>query len=363
MSKYLTVLAAVALTVTVASRAGSQINEEQMEAPAMSAGGWINSPPIVSSGLRGKVVLVDFWNYTCVGCLRMLPYLRLLNRLYGPLGMVTIGVHTPEFAFAENPDSVAAEVKRLGIDFPVAIDSDRRIWQAFHNEGVPCEYLIDKNGRLEYSHCGEDDNSEFERLIQQLLKQVNPKLDFSAARFSPRPDVRDSSRKCLDPTPETYLGYLRVDALATPEGYHQLVAAAYEPLAQLPVDQFDLSGQWLAMPEDINPAATAAGYYDYLRLNYRAKSVYLVAGTDDGRVSAVAVTQDGKSLSPDSRGADLKVEANGQTYLPMAAKRMYHLVENRSFGQHLLSLRLEQARGWFYAFAFGGSCEAPLEGR
>jgi thiol-disulfide isomerase/thioredoxin len=363
MNRALTTLAAIGLIVGLAAPARAQINEEQMQAPAISADAWINSPPLALDGLRGKVVLVDFWDYTCIGCLRVLPYLRLWNRLYGPMGLVTIGVQTPEFAFAEDPNQVSEAVKRLGIIFPVAVDSGRRIWTAFPNEGLPCEYLIDKDGRVEYSHCGETDNSQFERLIQQMLKQANPKLDFSAARFNPRPDNQAADAKCLDPTPETYLGYLRVENLANPDGYQQLVAASYQPLTKLPLDQFDLSGQWLAMPENVNPAATSAGNYDSLRLNYRAKSVYLVAGTDDGRVIPVAITQDGRSVAPGSRGADMKAEANGQTYLPIGAKRMYYLVENRGFGEHLLDLRLDRPGGWFYAFAFGGNCEASPDGR
>jgi thiol-disulfide isomerase/thioredoxin len=362
MNKAVMTLAVILLAVSAAA-ARAQLNEEHIAAPAISAEVWINSPPLALDSLRDKVILVDFWDYTCVGCIRMLPYLRLWNRLYGPLGLVAIGVQTPEFAFAKNPDLVAQAVKRMGISFPVAVDSDRRIWKAFQNDAMPCEYLIDKDGKLEYSLCGEEDYAEFERLIQQLLRQANPKLDFSAARFNPRPDPPKTGAGCVNPTPETYLGYLRADALANTEGYQPLVAASYQPLARLPFDQFDLSGQWTAMAENVSPAATTTGSYDSLRFNYRAKSVYLVAGADQDQAASVVVTQDGKSLVAGSRGADVLIQPDGQTYLPIAAKRIYYVVNSRSFGEHILEFRANGTGVGFYAFAFGGSCEPAFDPR
>jgi thiol-disulfide isomerase/thioredoxin len=132
MNRATTALASIGLAAAIAALAGAQVNEEHVQAPQISAEVWINSPPLALGGLRGKVVLVDFWQYTCISCIRTFPYLRLWNRLYGPLGLVVIGVHTPEFTFAKDPQRVAQAVKRLGLKFPVAVDSDRRIWKAFH---------------------------------------------------------------------------------------------------------------------------------------------------------------------------------------------------------------------------------------
>ena len=363
MNKATRTLAPIALAVAaMAALALAQVNEEYIQAPEISAQQWINSPPLALGKLRGKVLLIDFWQYTCIGCIRTFPYLKLWNRLYGPLGLVVIGVHTPEFNFDQDPQLVAEAVKRFSIEFPVAVDSDRRIWRAFHNEGLPYGYLIDKDRRVEYSRCGEGDNAAFERLIQQLLKQARPALDFSAARFIPRAD-QSSNVKCKEPTPETYLGFVRADRLANPEGYEQLASSSYRAVDKLPLDQFDLSGQWSAMPESLNHADASAGGYDSLRLRYRAKSVYLVAGSDDGRPVPVVVTQDGTPIGPESRGADIQLLADGQSNLPIAGKRIYYLVENRSFGEHVLDLRVSQRGGSFYSFSFGGSCEPAFDHR
>jgi thiol-disulfide isomerase/thioredoxin len=363
MNKTATALVSIALALALAAAAAAQINEEQTQAPEIGAAAWINSPPLTLAGLRGKVVLIDFWDYTCINCIRTLPYLRLWHHLYAPLGLVIIGVHTPEFTFAKSPQRVAAAVKRLGLEYPVAMDNDRRIWRAFHNEGWPCEYLIDKDGRLEYSHCGEGDYAAFERLIQQLLKQADPRLDFSAARFAPRPDLSRSGAMCREPTPEIYLGFLRADALAGSESYQQLAANTYRPVAGLALDRFDLLGQWFAMPENIKNGDASAGGYDRLRLHYRAKSVYLVGGTDDGSAIAVVVTQDGKPVGANSRGVDLKTQAGGQTVLPITQKRIYYVLDNHSFGEHVLALEPVKRGVSFYSFTFGGSCEPPFDHR
>jgi thiol-disulfide isomerase/thioredoxin len=363
MKKSIIWLAAILLAAALAGPARAQIDQEYAAAPAIDAQGWINSPPLSPAGLRGKVVVVEFWDYTSISCIRALPYLRMWQRLYGPMGLVVIGVHTPEFDFARDPGRVAEAVKRLGIDFPVALDCDRRVWNAFHNEGWPCEYLIDGKGQLDYSHCGDRDYGEFERLIQQLLKRANPSLDFSSARFSPRPDAQAAGASCRQPTPEMYLGYVRADALANTDGYDQLAAAWYHPADGLAADQFDLSGHWLAMPQDIKNGSSEAGQYNRLRLHYRAQSVYLVAGTDNGNVVPVLVTQDGKSIAPAARGTDLRVDAGGQSYLPMAGQRMYYVVENPSFGEHLLSFQPTRGGAMFYSASFSNNCEAAFEHR
>lgn len=155
MNKNTAAICAILLMLSHPIPAWAQITEEHVEAPEISAKVWINSPPLTLGKLRGKVVLIDFWEYTCINCIRTFPYLRRWNQLYGPLALVIIGVHTPQFTFARNPQRVAEAVKRFGFTFPVAVDSDQCIWRAFHNDSWPAKYLIDKDGRLEYSHVGE----------------------------------------------------------------------------------------------------------------------------------------------------------------------------------------------------------------
>ena len=363
MDKFTAALFVVILAASISTRTAAQINEEHAAAPEISAEVWINSPPLTLSRMRGKVLLIDFWEYTCIDCIRTFPYLKRWHSLYAPLGLVVIGVHTPQFAFAKDPQRIADAVKRFGLTFPVAVDSDARIWKAFHNDARPAEYLIDQDGHLEYSHAGEGEDAQFERLIQQLLRQVNPKLDFSAPRYNPPPEAPGPGAMCRQPTPETYLGFLRSDRLANSEGYQQLNAASYRPVVRLPLDQFDISGQWLAMPENIQHVGPSRDY-DHLRLHYHAKSVYLVAGSEDGVAPGlVLLSQDGEPLATGSRGVDVKAGADRQTYLSLGGKRMYYLVENPLFGEHVLDLQVSLPGVSFYSFTFGGNCETAFDHR
>src|SRR5579883_527722 len=287
-SRIAAALCAVLLLIRIVA-ADAQINEEHIAASDFSADAWLNSKPLSLASLHGKVALIEFWNYTSIASIRTLPYLRLWDRLYRPLGLVVIGVHTPDFSFAADRTRVAAAVQRFDLTFPIAIDSERRFWTAFHNEGWPCAYLIDQHGQLDYSHCGEGDYAEFERLIQQMLKQLTPKLDFTPARFNPRPDS-PPEQPCGEPTPDTYLGYSRGDRLANHGGYQQLTSAWYRPESGLAADQFDLSGHWLAAPENLQAESPAVDNPDRMRIRYRARSVYLVAGSESGRTFAVTVS-------------------------------------------------------------------------
>jgi thiol-disulfide isomerase/thioredoxin len=361
MNKTSAALCALWLALSYPSSAMSQIIEEHIQAPELSADVWINSPPLTFGQLRGKIVLIDFWEYTCIKCIRTFPHLRRWNRLYGPLGLVIIAVHTPEFAFAGDPKRVADAVQRFGFRFPVAVDSDSRIWHSYHNDSWPAKYLIDKNGWLEYSQAGEGDYAGFERLIQQLLKQAHPQLDFSAARYQPA-EAEGSGAGCRDATPETYLGFMRADGLGNAEGYQQLTAASYQPAAALGLDRFDVSGRWLATPDNVKEVE-APSRSDHLRLHYRGKSVYLVAGSDDGRIIPVSVTQDGKPLARNARGANIEPGADGTTYLPVAGERIYYLASNPLFGEHVLDLEISQPGVSFYAFTFGDNCETAFDHR
>ena len=172
-------LAAAFILAPIALRAHADEIVPRTPAPKLAAKVWINSPPLTLEQLRGKIVLIDFWEYTCINCIRTFPYLRRWNQLYAPDGLVVIGVHTPEFEFARNPRNVGDAVKRFGFTFPVAVDSDYAIWNAFQNQAWPADYLIDKDGKIAFIHFGEGDYGTFEVEIRKLLKQANPKLDFT----------------------------------------------------------------------------------------------------------------------------------------------------------------------------------------
>jgi len=331
-------------------------------APDFACKLWLNSPPLTLHELRGKVVLIDFWEYTCINCIRTFPYLRRWNELYGPLGLVVIGVHTPEFDFAKDPARVADATKRFKFTFPIAVDSDRQIWDAFNNEAWPAKYLIDKDGRIAFSHLGEGDYAEFERHIQQLLKEANPKLTFASSKFDIPVDAHETGGGCQEPTHETYLGFARGDRIANQDGYQPLKDVLYRDPSNLMINQYALSGRWTAAPEYVRHAESAkAPEDDYLDLKYRAKTVYLVAGSDDGSPKPLYVTEDGKPLSKDSRGVDVKTDSEGRTYIALGGKRMYYVVNNPHFEQHTLRLSPVAPAISLYSFTFGNDCENPFD--
>lgn len=353
--------AAIAAAIAVGGAAMVRAAIERVGAPApdFTCAPCLNHAPFKLANLHGKVVLVDFWEYTCINCVRTFPYLRRWDKLYRPLGLVIVGVHTPEFEFAKDPGRVADATRRFGFDFPVAIDSDYKIWYAFHNEGWPADYLIDKNGTIAYSHVGEGEYGDFERKIQELLKQANPALDLNQPRYRipSGENVELGGGVCLRATPETYLGFARDINIANPGGEDHSHETVYAAPAEVPLDDFALDGKWLAAAEYIRPAAGFGPSGAAVALHYRAKSVYLVAGSDDSKPRRLYVTQDGKPLPRTSRGVDVRAAGDGRTYLELGGKRMYYVVSNEEFGGHLLRLEAREAGLSLYSFTFGNNCE------
>jgi thiol-disulfide isomerase/thioredoxin len=320
---------------------------------------WFNSPPLSLAQLRGKVVLVDFWEYTCINCIRTFPYLRRWDELYTPTGLIIIGVHTPEFAFAKNPANVADAVKRFGFSFPVALDNDETIWNAFHNAAWPADFLIDKDGRIAYMHIGEGDYGETELAIRQLLKEAKPGLDFSTIRFALPADVNadmDAS-VCRRATPETYLGLARGTNLANPGSEEEIQEVHYTAPPVVPIDNFALNGDWKVGDEFVRHVRSSALLKDAVELHYQAKAVYLVAGSDDGSPKPLYVIQDGKPLPPNSKGVDVHAGTNGSSYIALGGKRMYYVVNNPEFGEHTLALSTSSPGVSLYSFTFGNNCE------
>lgn len=355
--------ALIGLSLLIAWMSTSAASAEELaprpRAPALNGKAWFNSQPLTLEQLRGKIVLVDFWEYTCINCIRTFPYLRRWNDLYAPDGLVVIGVHTPEFAFAKDSTNVANAVKRFNFTFPVVVDSDYSIWNAFHNEAWPADYLIDKDGHIAYVHFGEGEYGTFEHEIRKLLKEANPKLEFSSARYTipADADADTTGNVCRRATPETYLGAERANNLANPGGEDTSQEVNYATPAQVPLDYFALTGDWLAAPEYVRHNRPDHSLMDAVELHYQAKSVYLVAGSDDGHVKPLYLLQDGKPLARQSWGIDVKMDDSGRPYIPLSGKRMYYLVNNADFGEHMLILYATAAATSLYSFTFGNNCE------
>jgi cytochrome c biogenesis protein CcdA/thiol-disulfide isomerase/thioredoxin len=279
---------------------------------------WLNSRPLTLSGLRGKVVLVDFWTYSCVNCLRTLPFLRAWDKAYRADGLQIVGVHTPEFAFEHEVGNVRSAVRRLGVHYAVAIDNDYGTWNAYRNQFWPAKYLIDRDGHIRFVHFGEGAYGETERVIRNLLAERSARALVSAAIAEAMP-----TRAA---TPETYLGFERLMGLANPA-----VApdrdAAYKLPPTLAQNRLAYGGRWRVEAE-----RAIAGRRARLQLRFRAKEVNLVLG-GDGRV---VVLLDGKAVR--------SVRVHGS--------RLYNLLRLPRVRTGLLELRVERGVAG-YAFTFG----------
>ena len=293
------------------------------QAPELTAlSNWINSDPLTLQKLRGKVVLIDFWTYSCINCLRTLPHVKAWDRTYRNRGLVVLGVHTPEFAFEHVPGNVDGAVRRLGIGYPVALDNDYGTWNAFQNQYWPAKYLIDRRGHLRYYHFGEGEYDTVEQRIRTLLGESSQMLPV-ANRLS-------DNTPTAPLTPESYLGYGRIARTGQfPEiDRHRDRFFDYEfPQRELLRDELAYDGRWRVGPEQI-----VAGLGARLRLQFTARKVFLVLGGDGN----VHVRLDGKKQRV--------VRVNGS--------RLYSLLSFPELREGLLELRFDPGvRG--YAFTFG----------
>jgi thiol-disulfide isomerase/thioredoxin len=211
---------------------------------------WLNSPPLTVEGLRGHVVLVDFWTYSCINCLRSLPYVEAWAKKYRAQGLIVIGVHAPEFAFERNVDNVRAAAKRLGIDYPVAIDNNYAIWRGFNNEYWPAHYFTDAEGRVRHHHFGEGNYDESEHVIQELLREAGHQevgsgtVSVSGTGVEAAADVPDVQ------SPETYNGTDRAEDFVSPGGAEQDEVHAYTARSSLAFNQWALTGDWRVGGQD-----------------------------------------------------------------------------------------------------------------
>jgi len=311
-------------------------------APLTGALEWINSPPLDMASLRGKVVLVDFWTYSCINCLRTLPYVRAWAAKYRDAGLVVIGVHTPEFEFEKRSVNVRQAVKDLGISYPVAVDSDYKIWNAWRNQAWPALYFVDAQGVVRHHQYGEGHYTDLERLIQRLLRDRGAAAvpDGYVEPQGGGVQAAGGSGRVL--TPETYLGYAQAQGMT-----HRLVpdrAQTYAHPGALGFNQWALGGDWMVERE--YAVAQAAG----ARVLYRfgARDLHLVLGSDDERVP-FRVLLDGKPP-----GADHGTDVDAQGYGAVDRLKLYQLVRqagdkrDRSF-----EIEFMQPGAKAFAFTFG----------
>jgi cytochrome c biogenesis protein CcdA/thiol-disulfide isomerase/thioredoxin len=298
---------------------------------------WFNTPggrPLTMRGLRGRVVLIDFWTYSCINCLRTLPYLKAWDRRYRKDGLTIVGVHSPEFPFEKDAGNVGEAIERNGISYPVAQDNDLATWSAWGNQYWPAEYFVDAGGQVRFAHFGEGEYGEKEQVIRELLAEAGH--DVGAGRAG----AHGIAPSAGVTTPETYLGAARAERFTNPElspGTHDFGDPA-PPAA----NEFAYRGRWRIGLE----AATAKG--GSLDLNFGARRVYMVLGPGGGgQAGRMEVLLDGRPIPPAWAGSDV----HGAT-VEIASQRLYELVDLPRVGHHLLSLR-PAAGVTGYSFTFG----------
>jgi thiol-disulfide isomerase/thioredoxin len=333
------IVAAVLFTVVrmpappaTASTTGGQVAPVSDRQPApdfTGIDGWLNSTPLTLAGLRGKVVLIDFWTFSCVNCVRTIPHLQVLYNAYKDKGLVIVGVHSPEFDFEKVPANVAAAVTRIGVAWPVAIDSQMATWNAYRNQYWPAEYLLDQHGRVAYTNFGEGAYAQTDGAVAELLGIRQAALPSA----TPVPS---------NTTPELYLGSQR-GALADGEVYAPIGRATNYPGNGPPQtrDLPQITGRWTDEGQYLQ--ADSSGH---LRLQFQADSLYVVAGTP-GQGLHVAVTLDGKSVGTVSSGPALT--GSGFT---ISRQDLFQLLSGVPSGYHLIDLAVP-AGFRIYTFTFG----------
>jgi cytochrome c biogenesis protein CcdA/thiol-disulfide isomerase/thioredoxin len=306
---------------------------------------WLNSKPLTAEDLKGKVVLVDFWTYSCINCLRAIPYVRAWAEKYRDHGLVVIGVHAPEFAFERNIDNVKKAVAMLGIDYPVAIDNEYKIWRAFDNQYWPAHYFIDAKGMIRHHHFGEGDYDESEVIIQKLLAEAGDghvPTNIVAVNAS---GIEAPSAGADVRSPETYVGYARSENFASPGGVVRDESHVYTAGASK-LNDWSLAGNWTIG----NERAVLNEKDGSIIYRFHAHDLHLVLGPDaDGKPVRFMVTIDGKAPGV-SHGVDVDAEGQGI----VTTQRLYQLVRDHgTVADHTFEIRFLDPGVQAYAFTFG----------
>jgi len=305
---------------------------------------WLNSPPMTREQLRGKVVLVDFWTYSCINCIRTSPHVKALHERYVKDGLVVIGVHTPEFAFERDPANVRKAIRDFGIGYPVAVDNNWTIWRAFSNRYWPAHYLADANGRIRYHHFGEGGEAATEAAVRALLAEAGkaPAMPMARAKIEGAGVAADFARIG---TRETYLGFRRAENFVSPGSFVRDKAASYAAPPRLSLGQWAYAGRWTV--EQQRGRLEAPG--GTLSIRFKARDLHLVLGSATGRPIRFRVTLDGKAPGAD-HGIDIDTAGNGR----VTDHRLYQLVRQKAgAGERTFTITFADPAVEAYAFTFG----------
>jgi cytochrome c biogenesis protein CcdA/thiol-disulfide isomerase/thioredoxin len=322
-------------------------NADEEDEPSFDdATTWINSPPLKLEQLRGKVVLVDFWTYSCINCLRSIPYVRAWDAKYRDSGLVVVGVHTPEFAFEKDLANVRTAVRDLRIVFPVAVDNEYEIWSSFDNHYWPADYFIDVKGKVRYKHFGEGEEEQSERWIQQLLKERTGPGSLPGGTVSVHATGAEAAADGADVrSPETYAGYGRAQHFTSPGGFVRDKEQNYQLPARLALNDWGLTGEWTVREEVATNNSPGAG----LRFRFHARDLHLVLGDATGKGLKYRVSIDGAAPGG-NHGMDTDAAGNGV----IRDHRLYQLIRQKGpIQDHVFEIEFSGTGAQVFAFTFG----------
>jgi len=310
---------------------GKPLQQKGPLAPEIIPGGeWFNSKPLTLVELKGKVVIIDFWTYTCINCQRTLPFVKEWWRKYQDKGLVIIGIHSPEFEFEKDKNNLAKAIKDFNLTHPIVQDNDFSTWRAYDNHYWPAKYIIDKDGYIRYTHFGEGEYDKTEEVIQELLKETG------VSKLSP---PNNPTSKTYGRTLETYLGYERLDHFSSPEQIKQNILTSYTSPTSFPENSFSLNGKWTIMKDYAAPEKGSE-----LTFNFDAKEVFLVMKTT-GKPSQITVYLDDKIKNFGEDNINGVVTVNSD--------KLYKLILLQTPGKHILRLEFKDANAQLFAFTFG----------
>jgi thiol-disulfide isomerase/thioredoxin len=308
---------------------------------------WFNSDPLTIARLRGRVILVDFWTYSCINCIRTFPYLKAWDEKYRDKGLVIIGVHSPEFGFEKDSENVRRAIQQYGIKYPVAMDNDQKTWKAYANHYWPHKYLIDAQGNIRYEQPGEGGYAETEEMIRKLLVEAGRSLDEEPTRV-----VAEEIQFREIKTPEIYFGHGRGGFLGNPKGLLKVRDLNYQEPSKIEENLFYLVGRWVVGEDNAQYVGDGDGD-GKIFLRYTARSVNIVAGAP-GRTVQVEVLLDGRPLTPTTVGQDVQFDGSGRSLVLIGEERLYSLVNDQSgYAPHTLTLIVGNRGLEAYTFTFG----------
>lgn len=313
--------------------------------PLTGATTWINTPPLTTEQLKGKVVVVDFWTYSCINCIRSIPYVRAWAQKYKDHGLVVIGVHTPEFAFEKSEANVRQNVQRLGITYPVAMDNEFAVWHAFKNQYWPAHYFIDAKGQVRHHHFGEGDYAGSERVIQQLLKEAGAANVASNVVTVQAQGAEAAADMAQVASPETYAGYGRAENFRSPGGLANDVIKDYVA-APLKLNDWSLSGRWRVTREHAD-LQTGGGR---IAFRFKARDLHLVMGpSKPGAPVRFRVRIDGAAPGANA-GSDIDAQGLGR----VDGERLYQLVrQTGTVRERTFEIEFLDPGVQVFAFTFG----------